>query len=216
MAPAMKQHQESLKEDVLETTVVKAQKLVEHEGCSHTRDYDNMTQEFMMTAIREYHACLCTKAPMPDHIVEMSLLDASWVQAHKATGVNLDRTLQLAKIVTSRGLQHMSADEDGQRGFLKVPLIQKIINTMWFTNKHNDSIRFHKHFKPFPYPALTLVLTVEYCGTYNSHLKCLQVFEEAMKTHNVLQAICMRLYEVGCIHSGTAPFSTLTEVTVSA
>ncbi|KAI6164100.1 hypothetical protein EDD17DRAFT_1475230 [Pisolithus thermaeus] len=57
----------------------------------------------------------------------------------------------------------MSADEDGQRGFLKVPLIQKIINTMWFTNKHNDSIRFHKHFKPFPYPALALILTVIEC-----------------------------------------------------
>ncbi|KAI6164099.1 hypothetical protein EDD17DRAFT_1755720 [Pisolithus thermaeus] len=95
MAPAMKQHQESLKEDVLETTVVKAQKLVEHEGCSHMRDYDNMTQEFMMTAIREYHAHLCTKAPMPDHIVEMSLLDASWVPYPTVTSHGLQVCSQL-------------------------------------------------------------------------------------------------------------------------
>ncbi|KAI6101512.1 hypothetical protein EDD16DRAFT_1758132 [Pisolithus croceorrhizus] len=284
MAPAMKRHRESSKEDVLETTVVKAQKLVEHEGRPHTRDYDDVTQEFMTTAIGEYRARLCAKAPMPDHIAETSLLDASWVQARKATGVNLDRTPQLAKIVTSRGLQvrgqlktklrplvkaifgfhssqsksavkknqslaeglkegmnfafkHMSADEDGRRGFLKAPLIQKIINTMWFANKHDNGIRFHKHFKPFPYPALALVLMAieccidewttgiradipftiqEYRGAYDSHLKCLQAFEEATKTHNVLPAICMRLYEVGCIHSGAAPFSALTKVTVSA
>ncbi|KAI6004756.1 hypothetical protein EDD15DRAFT_2155494, partial [Pisolithus albus] len=44
-------------------------------------------------------------------------------------------------------------------GFLKAPLIQKIINTMWFANKHDDGIKFHKHFMPFPYPALALVLT---------------------------------------------------------
>ncbi|KAI6017028.1 hypothetical protein EDC04DRAFT_2539615, partial [Pisolithus marmoratus] len=43
--------------------------------------------------------------------------------------------------------------------FLKVPLIQKIINTMWFANKHDEGIMFPKHFKPFPYPTLMLVLT---------------------------------------------------------
>ncbi|KAI6166686.1 hypothetical protein EDD17DRAFT_1855258 [Pisolithus thermaeus] len=275
MAPTMKWHRESSKEDVLETTVVKAQKLVEHEGCPRTRDYNDVTQEFMMTAIGEYRACLCAEAPMPNHIAETSLLDVSWVQACKATGVNLDRTPQLAKIVTGRGSQvcgqlktklrplikaifgfHSSQSKSAVKknqslaeglkegmnfafkalGFLKAPLIQKIINTMWFVNKHDDSIRFHKHFKPFPYPALALVLTAieccidewtmgiqvdipftiqEYRGTYDSHLKCLQAFEEATKTHNVLPAICMRLYEVGCIHSGAAPFSAPTEVTIS-
>ncbi|KAI6110400.1 hypothetical protein EDD16DRAFT_1522189 [Pisolithus croceorrhizus] len=257
----MKWHWESSKEDVLETTVVKAQKLVEHKGCLHTRDYDDMTQEFMMTVIREYHAHLCAKAPMPNHIVEMSLLDVSWVQACNTTRANLDCTPQLAKIVTSHGLQvhgqlktklrplveaifgfHSSQSKSAVKK--NQSLAESLKEGMNFAFKHmsadEDSIRFHKHFKPFSYPALALVLMAvhssvhskqdewtmgiqvdipftiqEYCGTYDLHLKCLQVFEEATKTHNVLPAICMRLYEVGHIHSGAAPFSMLTEVTVS-
>ncbi|KAI6042678.1 hypothetical protein EDC04DRAFT_2563907, partial [Pisolithus marmoratus] len=50
-----------------------------------------------------------------------------------------------------------------QQGFLKAPLIQKIINTMWFANKHDKGIMFPKHFKPFPYPTLVLVLTAIEC-----------------------------------------------------
>ncbi|KAI6102422.1 hypothetical protein EDD16DRAFT_1479414, partial [Pisolithus croceorrhizus] len=109
------------------------------------------------------------------------------------------------------------AYHNGQRGFLKAPLIQKVINTMWFANKHDNGVVFHKHFKPFPYLALALVLAVieccidewmtgtqmdipftiqEYCGAYESHLKCLQAFEDATKTYNILPAICSKLYEV--------------------
>ncbi|KIO00552.1 hypothetical protein M404DRAFT_152522, partial [Pisolithus tinctorius Marx 270] len=44
-------------------------------------------------------------------------------------------------------------------GFLKVPLIQKIINMMWFTNKHDEGVKFPEHFKPFPYLVLVLILT---------------------------------------------------------
>ncbi|KAI5997562.1 hypothetical protein EDD15DRAFT_2410951 [Pisolithus albus] len=56
----------------------------------------------------------------------------------------------------------------------------------------------------------------EYRATYDSHLKCLQAFAEATKTYDVLPSICRRLYEVGRIHSGAAPLTAPTEVTVSA
>ncbi|KAI6016278.1 hypothetical protein PISMIDRAFT_77965, partial [Pisolithus microcarpus 441] len=235
------------------------QKLVEHEGRPHTRDYDDVTQEFMMTVIGDYRARLCAKAPMPHHAVETALLDASWARARKVTGVNLARTPHGLQ-VTSRGSQvhsqlksklrplveamfgfHSSQSksvikknwtlaeglkegtnfafkEDGRRGFLKAPIIQKIVNTMWFANKHDDGVQFHNHFKPFPYPVLALVLAgieccidewmtgtrtdilftiQEYRSTYESHLNCLQAFEDATKTYNVLPGICTRLYEVG-------------------
>ncbi|KAI5994418.1 hypothetical protein EDD15DRAFT_2112111, partial [Pisolithus albus] len=174
-------------------------------GRPHTRDYDDMTQEFVTTAIGDYCVRLCAEGPMPDHAMETSLLDASWARACKVTGVNLWRTLQLAKLVTSRGSQvrsqlktklrplieavfgfHSSQSknaikknrvlaeglkegtnfafkEDGRRGFLKAPLIQKIVNTMWFTNKHDDGVVYHEYFRPFPYPALALVLTAIEC-----------------------------------------------------
>ncbi|KAI6116501.1 hypothetical protein F5141DRAFT_987713, partial [Pisolithus sp. B1] len=103
--------------------------------------------------------------------------------------------------------KHMAAHEDRQHGFLKAMLIQKIVNTMWFTNKHDDSVIFPNHFKPFPYPALALVLTAihrfpcaccidewmtgtwtdiaftiqEYHNVFESHLNCLWAFKEATK-----------------------------------
>ncbi|KAI6041031.1 hypothetical protein EDC04DRAFT_2566153, partial [Pisolithus marmoratus] len=102
--------------------------------------------------------------------------------------------------------------------FLKVPLIQKIINTMWFSNKHDEGIMFLEHFKPFPYPTLTLVLaaieccidkwvtgkwgnisftTQEYRSVYEAYLKCLKDFDNTTKEVCVLPAICTRIYEAG-------------------
>lgn len=279
-----KWRRESSDEGALEPIVVKVQKLVEHEGRPCTRDYDDVTQEFVTTAIGDYRARLCAEDPMPDHLMETSLLDASWARACKVTRINLSRTPQLARLVTSRGSQvrgqlktklrplveamfgfhssqsknaikknralaeglkegtnfafkHMSPEEDGRRSFLKAPLIQKIVNTMWFTNKHDDGVMFHDYFKPFPYPALALVLTAieccidewvtgtrtdipftiqEYRGVYESHLKCLHAFEDATKLYNILPGICTRLYEVGRIHSGAGPVSAPIEITLSA
>ena len=50
--------------------------------------------------------------------------------------------------------------QDKCHGFLKAPIIQKIINMMWFTSKNDEGIKQHMLFKPFPLPALVLVLTV--------------------------------------------------------
>jgi len=58
------------------------------------------------------------------------------------------------------GGQHRALIQDERRGFLKAPIIQKIINTMWFTNKNDEGIKQHSSFKLFLLPALALVLTV--------------------------------------------------------
>jgi len=57
------------------------------------------------------------------------------------------------------GGQHRALIQDKRRGFLKALIIQKIINTMWFANKNDEGIKQHSSFKPFPLPALALVLT---------------------------------------------------------
>ena len=49
--------------------------------------------------------------------------------------------------------------QDDRHGFLKVPIIQKIVNTMWFANKNDEGIKYQTWFKPFPLPALALILT---------------------------------------------------------
>ena len=38
-------------------------------------------------------------------------------------------------------------------------ILQKIVNTMWFTNKHDKGIKYPEYFKPFPMPTLALNLT---------------------------------------------------------
>ncbi|KAI6014327.1 hypothetical protein EDC04DRAFT_2904168 [Pisolithus marmoratus] len=242
----------------LDPTVVKAQKLTKNEGHPRARDYDDITQEFMATVIREYRACLCVQVPMPDHTQESSLLNASWARAFQVTGVNLACTLQLAKLVRGQlksklwplveaiygfyssqsksaikknralveelkegmnfAFKHMAAQEDGQHGFLKAPLIQKIMNTMWFANKHDDGIIFPNHFKLFPYPALALVLTaVECCidkwmtGTWMDITFTIQEY------HNVfdLHLNCLQACEVRRVHSGAAPLITPSQSAVS-
>ncbi|KIM54882.1 hypothetical protein SCLCIDRAFT_35172, partial [Scleroderma citrinum Foug A] len=236
------------------TTIVKAQKLTEHEGRPRARDYDDVTQEFVITAVGDYQAHLCTECPMPNHAQETALLNASWAKACQITGINLVCTPQLSKLITIHGSQlrselkakvrplvevmfnfhssqmkmaikknRMLAEElkegasfafkvqallqDDRCGFLKAPVIQKTVNTMWFTNKTDEGIKHHTWFKPFPLPALALVLTAieccidewmtgmqtdipftiqDYCAGYDSHLKCLQDFDKATKEFGVL------------------------------
>ena len=79
---------------------MKAQKLTEHEGRPHARDYDNVTQEFIVTAVGDYWVRLCTKCPMPNHAQETALLNASWAKVCQITGINLVRTPQLSKLVS--------------------------------------------------------------------------------------------------------------------
>ncbi|KAI6017371.1 hypothetical protein BKA83DRAFT_114438 [Pisolithus microcarpus] len=266
---------------------VKAQKLTEHEGRPHAKDYDNVTQEFVTAAVAEYRARLCAQSPMPDHGQETTLLAASWAKACQLTGVNLTRTPDLSKLVSGRGSQvhgelktklcplvevmfgfHSSQSksaikknrslaeglkegtnfafkvsglfshrEQDRRGFLKAPIIQKIINTMWFANKHDEGVMFPEHFKPFPYPTLALVLTAieccidewatgkrgdisftaqEYRSVYEAYLKCLQDFDDATKDVGVLRAICSRIYEAGCVHSGAGALTMESQCKLSA
>ncbi|KAI6162857.1 hypothetical protein EDD17DRAFT_1572893 [Pisolithus thermaeus] len=186
-------------------------------------------------------------------VVKTLLLDASWAQACKVTRINLLHTPQLARLVTSHGSQVCSQLKTKFHLLVKAMFgfhssqskntikknqalveglkegtnfaFKKIVNTMWFTNKHDDRVMFHNYFELFPYPALVLVLTaieccidewvMEYCGMYKSHLKCLHVFEDATKLYSILPGICTRLYEVRWIHSGAGLVSAPTEITLS-
>jgi len=95
-----KRRREPVEEEDQEITTVKAQKLTEHEGRPRARDYDDVTQEFVIAAIGDYRAQLCAEGPMPDHTQETTFLNASWAKASQITGVNLVQTPQLAKLVS--------------------------------------------------------------------------------------------------------------------
>ncbi|KAI6011323.1 hypothetical protein BKA83DRAFT_95383, partial [Pisolithus microcarpus] len=121
--------------------------------------YDDVTQEFMATVIREYHAHLCTQAPMPDHAQETVLLSASWARGCQVTSMNLAQSPQLVKLVSPSYHLFIPSSLLTCIHPYFAPLIQKIMNMMWFANKHDDGVMFPNHFKPFPHLALALVLT---------------------------------------------------------
>ena len=74
---------------------------MDNDGRPRAKDYDDVTQEFVTVAIKDYRARLCAECPMPDHAQETALLNASWAKAHQITGTNLVQTPQLTKLVSS-------------------------------------------------------------------------------------------------------------------
>ena len=46
-----------------------------------------------------------------------------------------------------------------RKGLYCNKILQKIVNAMWFANKHDEGIKYPEYFKPFPTPTLALVLT---------------------------------------------------------
>ncbi|KII83544.1 hypothetical protein PLICRDRAFT_119293 [Plicaturopsis crispa FD-325 SS-3] len=44
-------------------------------------------------------------------------------------------------------------------GLYENKIIQKVVNQMWFKNKHDDGVAFVEHYHPFPAVGLALVLT---------------------------------------------------------
>ncbi|KAG6807984.1 hypothetical protein H0H92_005806 [Tricholoma furcatifolium] len=112
------------------------------------------------------------------------------------------------------------------------PLIQKIVNAMWFQNKHNEGIKFMDIFNPFPILTLALVLSVIDCcldewmtgiktdapfkakfysDIYEGHLKNFRMFDEqSQKSRSGLcNAILVKLHNRGRFNAGAQPASTL-------
>ncbi|KAG6809062.1 hypothetical protein H0H92_001752 [Tricholoma furcatifolium] len=124
------------------------------------------------------------------------------------------------------------------KGLYQTPLIQKIVNVMWFQNKHDEGVKFIKTFNPFPIPALALVLSVIdccidewitgirtdtpfkakfYADTYEGHLKNLREFQEmSRKSRSGLsESIFEKLHNRGRFNAGAQPASTLDIPSVS-
>ncbi|KAJ7140072.1 hypothetical protein C8R43DRAFT_1131811 [Mycena crocata] len=115
-----------------------------------------------------------------------------------------------------------------RKGIYKNGIIQMAVNAMWFANRRDEGPSFPEFFKPFPKPALALVLTVvenlidewttgirtdiaftanEYRSIYENHLDALNLFEERTKPHNILGNILVRLHNIGRFHSGAQPIT---------
>ncbi|KAG1868597.1 hypothetical protein F4604DRAFT_1584606, partial [Suillus subluteus] len=101
------------------------------------------------------------------------------------------------------------------KGIYKTELLQEGINIMWFTNRSDEGVIYHKYFNPIPVRAIVLVLTAIECCidewmqglkedikftsatygvVYNTHLGSLQCFDERTAAYKLVDKMCTNLH----------------------
>ncbi|KAG1876695.1 hypothetical protein DFJ58DRAFT_835980 [Suillus subalutaceus] len=116
-------------------------------------------------------------------------------------------------------------DPSSKSGIYKTELLQQGINSMWFLNRSDEGVVYHKYFDPIPIKTIVLVLTaIECCvdewsqgikedikftsagyGTvYNHHFSSLQRFDERTAPYKLLSKIRINLHDTARFHAGVA------------
>ncbi|KIJ92746.1 hypothetical protein K443DRAFT_13365 [Laccaria amethystina LaAM-08-1] len=124
------------------------------------------------------------------------------------------------------------------KGIYQHPIIQRLINKMWFKNRHNEGIEYEESFNPLPVPAIALMLTIEanidkwatgiqtdvsfytddYRPVYLEHITTLLAFGEHTHKHDLLGRLQCKVYNYGCLHAGApaAALKNMSTVPISA
>lgn len=121
-------------------------------------------------------------------------------------------------------------DPSSKSGIYKTELLQQGINGMWFLNRGDEGVIYHKYFDPIPIKTIALVLTaIECCvdewlqgikedikftsasygAVYNHHLRSLQRFDEHTAPYKLLSKIRTNLHDTARFHAGVASLNPL-------
>ncbi|KAG2738501.1 hypothetical protein P692DRAFT_20758477 [Suillus brevipes Sb2] len=113
------------------------------------------------------------------------------------------------------GSSFVFKDWTSKTGIYKTELLQEGINIMWFANRNDEGIIYHKYFNPIPTEVIALVLTaIECCidewaeglkedikftsatygSVYKGHLASLQRFQQHTVPYELLEKICDNLH----------------------
>ncbi|KAG1801495.1 uncharacterized protein HD556DRAFT_1438520 [Suillus plorans] len=116
-------------------------------------------------------------------------------------------------------------DLSSKSGIYKTELLQQGINGMWFLNRSDEGVIYHKYFDPIPIKTIALVLTaIECCvdewsqgikedikftsasygAVYNHHFSSLQHFDERTAPYKLLSKIRINLHDTAHFHAGVA------------
>ncbi|KAJ7196363.1 hypothetical protein GGX14DRAFT_197174 [Mycena pura] len=116
-------------------------------------------------------------------------------------------------------------DPVARKGLYQQPIIQKLINAMYFANRRDEGPSHPEVFSPFPLRGLALILTViencidewatgthididfkmkDYEPIYRTHIQALEAFDARGPA---LGQILARIHDVGRFHSGAAPLA---------
>ncbi|OJA17164.1 hypothetical protein AZE42_00244 [Rhizopogon vesiculosus] len=133
-------------------------------------DFDNISKEIL--------------APFPDSVAaETRLAKEACHGACQIKGVNVNLTSSVVKMPLKRtshvrgelktkmrsltgpfyGFRTIFVFKDwsSKKGICKTELLQESINLMWFTNRNDEGVIYHKYFNPMPVKVVALVLTAE-------------------------------------------------------
>ncbi|KAH9960454.1 hypothetical protein BC827DRAFT_396396 [Russula dissimulans] len=127
-------------------------------------------------------------------------VEASYRFDAKAESISYNAT-RAKELLTKMAFIYSEPNSNGNsKQPYRHPIIQTVVNLLWFKNKGDDGMTFREHFSPFPVRAMALVLVVIECcvdewaeGTrkesrwdenrfkteYNSHLRALAEFHES-------------------------------------
>ncbi|KAG1831210.1 hypothetical protein DFJ58DRAFT_671426, partial [Suillus subalutaceus] len=115
------------------------------------------------------------------------------------------------------GSSFVYKDWTAKTGIYKTKLLQEGINVMWFANRNDEGVVYHKHFNPMPTEIIVLTLTAIGCCidewlqglkedikftaatygcVYQTHLSSLQRFDERTAPYKLFERICDNLHDV--------------------
>ncbi|KDQ54673.1 hypothetical protein JAAARDRAFT_401315 [Jaapia argillacea MUCL 33604] len=121
-----------------------------------------------------------------------------------------------------------SANKSQRKGLYKHEIIAKLVNNVWFANRHDEGVVYHQYFHPLPAPAIALLLTVieccidewgsgiktdinftavEYKRVYDAHVESLVNFGQHTSHYNLLDKLCNKLAVDGRFFSGADPIN---------
>ncbi|KAG1734203.1 uncharacterized protein EDB91DRAFT_1084113 [Suillus paluster] len=219
---------------------------------SHQRvkasDFDEISKEILGTATSIFRCLIVTQAPFPDGVaVEMRLAKEAWHEACKIKGIQVKLTPPAVKMLLlhishvcgelktkMRSLTSGSAfafkDWTLKTGIYKSELLQDGINIMWFANRNDEGIVYHKYFNPIPVEVVALVLTAieccidewlqglkedikftsaTYASIYQAHFDSLQRFHKCTAPYKLLERLCDSLHDRARLHAGVEVLTML-------
>ncbi|KAF7366106.1 hypothetical protein MVEN_00487400 [Mycena venus] len=85
--------------------VAQVQKTNDHQGRSRQKDYDDITQEMIASAVTWFRCLAATEEPFPEHLKEANLVKLAWSKAEEELKISMPLTPDIAKLISRRGPQ---------------------------------------------------------------------------------------------------------------
>ncbi|KIJ90071.1 hypothetical protein K443DRAFT_117147 [Laccaria amethystina LaAM-08-1] len=213
---------------------------------TYYQHFDDVTKSVVEEAISIYRAQIGAVEPYPDRVEDREAAVAAWVEACNGRGIRIEFDQDIMKLITARasqargqlktlarplveaayGISPANPKRDNRNlnladrtGLYRHPIIQTIINKMYFKNKTDDGIvnpEFSEN-EELSLVTLALVLTVidncldewqtgehvdvqfsaaAYKNKFIAHLKRLEDFAEKTKDANIVSRLRKHLLKM--------------------